>query len=369
MAETMLAGLQEGRSPLSRPVPAPEAVDDSFDEDLGWVFDRFLERTGAAASVVTLHPVGDGRTRALFARGTIEPAEAASPALFTAAARCLGGQMAPELRRCRDEIRLNDRMAATLSLWITSDGHHQVVATLVLPAGADGQLMLAELAAAKLQPVLAGYFKLWLLARSYRRRIHALRAALDHADVAVMLLGRDGAILDVNDAAHGLLDGEDGLRRRGNRLSAIEGEDDERLRRLIAGAQGEERRARPVITVARRQGKRPLFLAVAPVARRELERGDAAVIVYGFSPELDVGSLLAPACRYYGLSAAETRVIAHIAAGSSVAEAAEQLGLRQQTVRAYLKQVFLKTGTARQADLVRVMMASMVRLHGEAGAR
>ena len=43
---------------------------------------------------------------------------------------------------------------------------------------------------------------------------------------------------------------------------------------------------------------------------------------------------------------------------TSVAEAAEELGVTTETARTYLKQVFSKTGTGRQAELVRLVVTA-----------
>jgi DNA-binding CsgD family transcriptional regulator len=51
----------------------------------------------------------------------------------------------------------------------------------------------------------------------------------------------------------------------------------------------------------------------------------------------------------------ETRVVAQLTEGCTVQEAASHLKLKVETVRTYLKQVFQKTGTHRQVDLIQLM--------------
>jgi DNA-binding CsgD family transcriptional regulator len=48
-------------------------------------------------------------------------------------------------------------------------------------------------------------------------------------------------------------------------------------------------------------------------------------------------------------------VLAHIVEAGSVAEAAERLRISQTTVKTHLSRIFDKTGTARQADLVKLL--------------
>jgi DNA-binding CsgD family transcriptional regulator len=78
-------------------------------------------------------------------------------------------------------------------------------------------------------------------------------------------------------------------------------------------------------------------------------------------PEQDVQRLLAPACHIYRLSAAESRLVCHIVSGSSLSEAAGDLRIQLHTARTYLKKIFFKTQTNRQAELVRVMLSSLLR--------
>ncbi|MBT3070747.1 helix-turn-helix transcriptional regulator [Rhodomicrobium sp. Az07] len=57
----------------------------------------------------------------------------------------------------------------------------------------------------------------------------------------------------------------------------------------------------------------------------------------------------------YGLTRAEARILEHLAAGASVAEAAAALSLSVNTVKTHLQNIFAKTGTARQRDLMKVV--------------
>lgn len=56
----------------------------------------------------------------------------------------------------------------------------------------------------------------------------------------------------------------------------------------------------------------------------------------------------------HGLSPAEARVFAGITTGRSLTEIAQAAGVKRETVRSQLKSIFAKTGTASQADIVRL---------------
>ena len=58
----------------------------------------------------------------------------------------------------------------------------------------------------------------------------------------------------------------------------------------------------------------------------------------------------------FDLSPAEVRVAREIAQATTVEQTAAKLGVTVETVRTHLKRVMLKTGTNRQAELVKVLM-------------
>lgn len=62
--------------------------------------------------------------------------------------------------------------------------------------------------------------------------------------------------------------------------------------------------------------------------------------------------------KLYGLTPAETRLIALLAQGLSLEEAAETLGTAYSTVRTHLQNIFSKTNTNRQADVIRMVLSA-----------
>jgi DNA-binding CsgD family transcriptional regulator len=59
----------------------------------------------------------------------------------------------------------------------------------------------------------------------------------------------------------------------------------------------------------------------------------------------------------YGLTEAEARTALAVTEAQGLRDLAERLGVRLSTVRTHLQHVFEKTGTHRQAELVRLLMA------------
>jgi DNA-binding CsgD family transcriptional regulator len=61
----------------------------------------------------------------------------------------------------------------------------------------------------------------------------------------------------------------------------------------------------------------------------------------------------------FGLSPAEARLAALLFAGASLRSCAQALSIKYETARSYLKSVFQKTGTHRQAELVLTVFQAM----------
>src|SRR5262245_23452622 len=61
----------------------------------------------------------------------------------------------------------------------------------------------------------------------------------------------------------------------------------------------------------------------------------------------------------FNLTPTEARIVAHLMTGASLRSCAQALGFKYQTVRTYLKSVFHKTGTHRQAQLILIALSAM----------
>ena len=62
--------------------------------------------------------------------------------------------------------------------------------------------------------------------------------------------------------------------------------------------------------------------------------------------------------KLYRLTGGELRVLLALAQGLGGKEAADTLGISEPTVRTHLQNIFSKTGTSRQADLLRLLQSS-----------
>jgi len=111
---------------------------------------------------------------------------------------------------------------------------------------------------------------------------------------------------------------------------------------------------------ARQEGDVPAVVHVLPLrrtARDVFDSGGALVVVTSYSSDGDVPSD-AVLRGLFDLTAAEARLARILAAGQSVAEAASQRGISLPTARSQLAQIFRKTGTRQQSELVALLKGS-----------
>jgi DNA-binding CsgD family transcriptional regulator/PAS domain-containing protein len=181
---------------------------------------------------------------------------------------------------------------------------------------------------------------------------------LDGLRCAVLLADERGAVLYANRSAELML-------RDGDLIRSVRG----RLRPTAPSAAAELRAA---IRLAARDeaaiGKTglaicltepdaaPVFAHVLPMTGGEFRarlqpKAVAAVFVGALPNEQDGATTVAAA---FGLTPAETRVLASLVAGRTLAETATTLGIAIATAKTHLERIFLKTGVTRQADLMRL---------------
>jgi DNA-binding CsgD family transcriptional regulator len=86
--------------------------------------------------------------------------------------------------------------------------------------------------------------------------------------------------------------------------------------------------------------------------RTRLQPAAAAAVFVAAPPDERKGAELAAAT--FRLTPAETRVLASLLAGRTLAETATELGVATATAKTHLESIFSKTGVTRQADLIRL---------------
>lgn len=218
--------------------------------------------------------------------------------------------------------------------------------------------------AERLRPWLDDWLRLWWHQQRQAARYDCLHAALEQAVFGVIMLDASGNLVEANGVAAELLDAGDGLRRLGRGIGAATIDGTARLHTLVHEARGAGEFASaavaPVTATLRRRDRAPITVAAARARLgRASDDGDPAVVLFIVDPEIDLRRRIAAACANFGLSPTETRLVQHVVAGLTLAEAAVRMRIQRDTARVYLKQVFAKTGVNRQANLVRLMLLSL----------
>lgn len=91
------------------------------------------------------------------------------------------------------------------------------------------------------------------------------------------------------------------------------------------------------------------------------ENGEAACMIT-ILPNVSFNAAMRIAAAY-GLSASERRLVARLAIGESIKEAAEAIGIKELSARTYVKRVFAKMGIRRQAQLISLLSSQGALLH------
>ncbi|MDF8334655.1 helix-turn-helix transcriptional regulator [Novosphingobium cyanobacteriorum] len=105
-------------------------------------------------------------------------------------------------------------------------------------------------------------------------------------------------------------------------------------------------------------GAMPLQIKIVGLQRAAIAIDDTVALVLA-EPERPPDASMEELACLFGLTSAEARLAAAISVGESVQDYASRRGITQGTARLQLKHVLAKTGAARQADLVRLVMASV----------
>lgn len=329
-------------------------------EDLAAVVGEIVDLMRARGATLTLYH--DYRTPVLLfespslAAGSYHPLLAAS---YETASQIRDGQLAwqaaPDGSPCQAAIIPVQRVP----------GHARLAITVVFDRTDTAIRGPIETLYRERRPFAVGYFRLWQSNRLNLRRTKALEAALDCTDVGVILVDNGAHVIFANEAATELLDASDGLSNHNGQLRATHIGDGINLQAALShigiGRAAADRTMHAPLLAFRRKSGPPLVATILPTRAEAMEPREVAATVYIVDPAIDTTKKLSALCRLYGLSPVETTLVCHLARGDTIADAAQKMHIREQTARGYTKQIFVKTGTNRQTELVAMMLSSLVR--------
>lgn len=196
-------------------------------------------------------------------------------------------------------------------------------------------------------------------------------AALDRIASCIVLFGERAQVLFANQAARAMFGAQDGLSLRpGNPLrdqcgwicAAMSREDDALRKDLNAAVLRDPMAARHFATglaISRPSGKPPYIVRISSLALEAecmFEGIDARAVAFINDPvhPLRVDSQILG--RVFGLSPAESQVAQELLVGDSLDTVARRLAVSENTVKTHLQRIYEKTGTHRQAQLVRLLV-------------
>jgi DNA-binding CsgD family transcriptional regulator len=183
---------------------------------------------------------------------------------------------------------------------------------------------------------------------------------LDRSSAAILLLDERKRVVFLNRGAQSLQMEADGVRLSADALTLVNRQDNNRLQQLIAQALT----ALPAgyaMRATRPSGKPPYAILVGPASRKYsgLSALRPAVCIVITNRESTVPFLKLRLQAVYGLTEAESRLAALLADGQSLRAAALKLGITYGTCRSRLAEIFAKTETRSQHELVALLLKTL----------
>ena len=182
--------------------------------------------------------------------------------------------------------------------------------------------------------------------------VSALVAALDHLRVGVIILDQDARVHFSNRATRELFVEQSRLLICEGILRTPRPSMTLALHRLIKAAAVHHQASTLSLDEA---ADLPLTITVTAHRQREPHLSPGRAIAFLYQPQswtLDADELK----HHFGLTSAEAAMAREVGSGAAVKECARRLGILYTTARTHLQHIFEKTGTRRQAELVRLLL-------------
>jgi DNA-binding CsgD family transcriptional regulator len=189
----------------------------------------------------------------------------------------------------------------------------------------------------------------------------ALTETLDHVEAAVVLVGKGGSIVFANAPASAMLADATVIKRHDGALRAVSADTSSILRDIFAATEEGDSSigVRGVAVPLTDSAQERWFAHVLPLTsgrRQEAGAAHAAVAaVFNRNTAPNAPPALEPIARLHRLTASEVRVLDAMLKARGVKAIAEMLGLSQATVKTHLHNLFRKTRTSGQSDLVKLI--------------
>jgi DNA-binding CsgD family transcriptional regulator len=225
----------------------------------------------------------------------------------------------------------------------------------------------------QLVPHLARAYAIHCRIGEAQHQERALREVLDRLPSGVMLLDKDARVVLSNRSADLVLSLADGIRLEDGRPRLADPQQDRAFQQLLTETlQTRAERGRSygkTLSLPRPSGRRSFAAMIGPLLAPPpgTNLREAATILFITDPEGRQISTTEVLQGLYDLTPAEAELLRLLAEGRSLEEVATQRGVTMNTARGQLKQVFAKTDTRRQGELVRLVLTGVASLGDEGG--
>jgi DNA-binding CsgD family transcriptional regulator/PAS domain-containing protein len=216
-----------------------------------------------------------------------------------------------------------------------------------------------------LVPHLSRAYALYTQLSQTRHEREALAEVTDRLPIGVIILDAEGRVLRQNRSAAQILATRDGLTLERNRPAARDSYENrelqEKISRAVKDPASVDSTGGEVMIISRESGRRAFPVMVGPllVARPEHVTDEACAVLFIADTEGRQIVTTQNLETLYQLTHAEAELVRLVAEGRSLEQVATERGVTMNTVRSQLKQVFSKTDTSRQGELVHLVLSGV----------
>ncbi len=188
---------------------------------------------------------------------------------------------------------------------------------------------------------------------------------IDRLQFGVFFLDERSTVIHANHFAQILMRTGDGLISKAGAIHAAHRTDGGELSDIIQSTlkihRGQSEALPCTLSIRRPSGKRPFHVTAIPLPHQANSLSvSAAVILFISDPEQEPVVAIDYLKHRYRFTVTEARLVQYLSRGDALREAAEHTGLSYETARWYLKIIFQKTGTRRQAELLHLLLSDQV---------
>jgi DNA-binding CsgD family transcriptional regulator len=217
-------------------------------------------------------------------------------------------------------------------------------------------------------PIIRGLVEIKRENLSCQDKLESMEVILSELSFGIGIVSRSKIVEFCNAHLHDILIRHDGLRLANGCLSTNSIKNTVRLHVMIDHIidqyehddRGSTEMEEVLILSLERSIKTRRLTIVGLPLKKTSARNTPAALLFVADSEGDIGRALIPVCRLNNLTPVETRLACYLASGKNISETCVSMNIKEQTGRAYLRQIFQKTGTNRQVDLVRMLITNLL---------